>query len=92
MVFAEFVGLLVLVIGAAYLLSHGAEVLSDKWGTTIAGSIVLGLLTTLPEYMFVFWASMKGRYDMAIGSAIGACTLLVTLGYGLVILVATTKL
>lgn len=92
MVFAEFIGLLVLVIGAAYLLSHGAEVLSDKWGTTIAGSIVLGLLTTLPEYMFVFWASMKGRYDMAIGSAIGACTLLVTLGYGLVILVATTKL
>lgn len=92
MVFAEFTGLLVLVIGAAYLLSHGAEVLSDKWGSTIAGSIVLGLLTTLPEYMFVFWASMKGRYDMAIGSAIGACTLLVTLGYGLVILVATTKL
>jgi cation:H+ antiporter len=92
MVFAEFIGLLIVVIIAAYLLSHGAEVFSDKWGSTIAGSIILGLLTTLPEYTFVFWASVKGRYDMAIGSAIGACTLLVTLGYGLVILVATSRL
>lgn len=92
MVFLEFTGLLVVVVGAAWLLSHGAEVLSDKWGTTIAGSIILGLLTTLPEYTFVYWAAVKGRYDMAIGSAIGACTLLVTLGYGLVILIATTKM
>lgn len=92
MIFAEFLALLVIVVGAAYLLSHGAEVLSDKWGTTIAGSVILGLLTTLPEYTFVYWAAVKGRYDMAIGSAIGACTLLVTLGYGLVILIATSKL
>ncbi len=92
MVFLEFTGLLLLIMFAAYLLSHGAEVMADKWGTTIAGSLILGLLTTLPEYTFVYWASVKGRYDMAIGSAIGACTLLVTLGYGLVILVATTKL
>jgi cation:H+ antiporter len=92
MVFVEFSGLLIVIMIAAYLLSHGAEVLADKWGTTIAGSLILGLLTTLPEYTFVYWAAVKGRYDMAIGSAIGACTLLVTLGYGLVILVATTKL
>ena len=92
MAFLEFSGLLLIVVGAAWLLSHGAEVLSDKWGTTIAGSIILGLLTTLPEYTFVYWAAVKGRYDMAIGSAIGACTLLVTLGYGLVILIATTKM
>jgi len=92
MILLEFTVLLALVIGAAYLLSHGAEAVADKWGTTIAGSIVLGLLTTLPEYTFVYWASVKGRYDMAIGSAIGACTLLVTLGYGLVILIATSRL
>lgn len=92
MIFLEFFGLLAVVVVAAYMLSHGAEVLSDKWGTTIAGSIVLGLLTTLPEYTFVYWACIKGRYDMAIGSAIGACTLLVTLGYGLVILLATSRL
>ena len=92
MVFVEFSGLLVIIVLAAYLLSHGAEVLSDKWGTTIAGSLILGLLTTLPEYTFVYWAAMKGHFDMAIGSAIGSCTLLVTLGYGLVILIATSKL
>lgn len=92
MIFLEFLGLLAVVVIAAYMLSHGAEVLSDKWGTTIAGSVILGLLTTLPEYTFVYWACMKGRYDMAIGSAIGACTLLVTLGYGLVILLATSRL
>lgn len=92
MVLVEFSGLLVVIMFAAYLLSHGAEVLADKWGTTIAGSLILGLLTTLPEYTFVYWAAVKGRYDMAIGSAIGSCTLLVTLGYGLVILVATTRL
>lgn len=92
MIYLEFVGLLVVIVGAAYLLSHGAETFSDKWGTTIAGSIILGLLTTLPEYSFVYWATVKGRYDMAIGSAIGACTLLVTLGYGLVIIIATSRL
>ena len=32
MVFLEFSGLLVIIVIAAYLLSHGAEVLSDKWG------------------------------------------------------------
>lgn len=92
MVFIEFVGLLVIIFGAAYMLSHASEAFAKKWGVTITGSLLLGLLTTLPEYTFVYWASVKGRYDMAIGSAIGACTLLVTLGYGLVILIATTKL
>jgi len=92
MAFVEFSGLLVVIVIASYLLSHGAEVLAEKWGTTVAGSLILGLLTTLPEYTFVYWAAVKGRYDMAIGSAIGSCTLLVTLGYGLVILIATSKL
>ena len=92
MVFVVFAGLLAVIVVAAYLLSRGAEVFSHKWGCTIAGSIILGLMTTLPEYTFVYWASVKGRYDMAIGSAIGACTLLVTLGYGMVILIATSRL
>ena len=35
---------------------------------------------------------MKGQYAMAVGSAVGACTLLVTLGYGSVILFATTRM
>lgn len=92
MVWIEFTGLLLIIVLAAYLLSRGGEVLAAKWGFNIVGSIVLALLTTLPEYAFVYWACVKTEYQMAIGSAIGACTILVTLGYGLVILLATSRL
>ncbi len=92
MVIVEFIILLGVIVFAAYLLSRGAEVLAAKWGCNIVGSIILALLTTLPEYAFVYWASVKGQYQMAIGSAIGSCTLLVTLGYGVVIVLATSRL
>lgn len=92
MPFVEFTGLLLIIVFAAYLLSRGAEVLADKWGCNIVGSLVLALFTTLPEYAFVFWASMKDQYQMAVGSAIGSCTILITLGYGMVIWLATSRL
>jgi len=92
MVALEFVGLLLILTGAAALLSHGAEVLAERYGVNFAGSIVLALITTLPEYMFVIWASIKGHYEMAVGSAVGSCALLITLGYGSVILFATTRI
>lgn len=92
MLIAEFVGLLFVIVGAAWLLSIGAEKLAEKYGANFAGSILLALVTTLPEYLFVFWAAVKSEYQMAIGSAVGACTLLVTLGYGSVILVATSRI
>lgn len=88
----EFLGLLLVIVAAAWLLSIGAEKLAEKYGSNFAGSILLALVTTLPEYLFVFWACLKGQYSVAVGSAVGACTLLVTLGYGSVILVATSKL
>jgi cation:H+ antiporter len=88
----EFTVLLLIIVFAAYLLSRGAEVLAQIWGCNIVGSIILALFTTLPEYAFVYWASMKGEYQMAIGSAIGSCTILITLGYGMVIWLATSKL
>jgi cation:H+ antiporter len=88
----EFLGLLLVITGAAWLLSIGAEKMAEKYGANFAGSILLALVTTLPEYMFVFWAAVKGHYAMALGSAVGACTLLVTLGYGSVILFATSRL
>jgi len=91
MVVLEFVGLLAIIVVAAYMLSHGAERMAEKWGRNIVGSIILALVTTLPEYAFVFWAAMKGEYRMAIGSAVGSCTLLITLGYGLVIMLATSR-
>lgn len=92
MIVVEFLVLLGIIVFAAYLLSRGAETLAARWGCNIVGSIVLALLTTLPEYAFVYWASVKGQYQMAIGSAIGSCTLLITLGYGLVIVLATSRL
>lgn len=92
MAFLHFSLLFIGIIFAAAFLSYGAEIFAERWGANFVGSIVLGLITTLPEYLFVIWASIKGHYEMAVGSAIGACSLLVTLGYGSVILVATTKL
>lgn len=86
----EFFLLLSVITGAAWLLSYGAEIYAERFGANFAGSILLGLITTLPEYMFVIWASIKHEYAMAVGSAVGACSILVTLGYGSVILLSTT--
>ncbi|NIM04113.1 MAG: hypothetical protein GTO55_00150 [Armatimonadetes bacterium] len=88
----EFLILLVLITAAAALLSYGAEIFAEKFGAHFTGSVVLALITTMPEYMFVIWAAIKFEYSMAIGSAVGACTILITLGYGLVILFATSRI
>lgn len=92
MLILEFLSLLMVIVLGSWLLSYGAEIVAEKYGSNLAGSIILALITTLPEYMFVTWASLKGEYPMALGSAVGACTLLVTLGYGSVILLSTTRL
>ena len=92
MAFVIFFALFIGIILAAALLSYGAEIFAERWGANFVGSVVLGLITTLPEYLFVIWACIKGQYQMAVGSAVGSCSLLVTLGYGSVILVATTRL
>ena len=80
MPFVTFFLLFVGIVAAAALLSYGAETFAERWGANFVGSVVLGLITTLPEYLFVIWACIKGRYEMAVGSAVGACSLLVTLG------------
>ena len=92
MVILETIVLFLIIVFAAILLSNGAETIAEKYGANFAGSVVLALITTLPEYMFIFWASLKGQYAMAIGSAVGAAMMLITLGYGLVILTATTRI
>ena len=50
-----FIFLLLVITFAAYLLSIGSEKLAEKWGANIVGSLILALVTTLPEYSFVFW-------------------------------------
>jgi cation:H+ antiporter len=92
MIALEFIGLLAILTAAAALLSYGAEALAERYGANFTGSIVLAIITTLPEYMIVIWACIKGLYNEAVGSAVGACTLLITLGYGSVILLATTRI
>jgi len=86
-----FLLLLLAITLGGWLLSHGAETMAEKYGANFAGSILLALVTTLPEYLFVYFAMAHNRPEVALGSAIGACTLLVTLGYGSVILFATSR-
>ncbi len=88
----EFAGLLAVMTFAAWLLSIGAERLAEKYGANFTGSIVLALITTLPEYLFVIFAALKDKYAMAIGSAVGSCSLLITFGYGSIILLSTTNI
>jgi len=90
--FVEFIVLLLAISLAAWGLSWGAEKLAECYGANFVGSILLALVTTLPEYMFVFFACLKDKYHVAIGSAIGACSMLMSLGLGLVILFSTSKL
>ena len=61
MILVEFIVLLLIIAGAAILLSFGAEILAERYGANFTGSIVLGLITTMPEYMFVIWAAIKGE-------------------------------
>jgi cation:H+ antiporter len=98
----EFTGLLLVIFLASLVMSIATERLAERWGANFAGSILLGLVTVLPEYLYVFWAVEKGAtttdaqaqsdyFGMALGSVAGAAAMLVTLGYGLVILTSTSR-
>ena len=87
----EFIGLLLIIFVCSLALSEAVERLAERWGSNFAGSILLGLVTVIPEYLFVFWAVRLGEYPVALGSVTGAAAMLVTLGYGLVILTATSR-
>ncbi|MDT7862576.1 MAG: sodium:calcium antiporter [Saccharolobus sp.] len=80
----EFVGIFVGLTIAAELLAKGIDELEDYLGQGMSGGIVMGLLTALPETIFVIIASISGHYDIALGSAIGGNVILFTLGIGLV--------
>jgi len=77
---------------AGWFLSKTADVLAKKLSEAFVGSIVLGLITTASEYYFVILTLMTGQYDVSVGSTIGSNILMITLGYGLVILIATREL
>jgi cation:H+ antiporter len=77
---------------AGWFLSKTADVLAKKLSEAFVGSIVLGLITTAPEYYFVILTLLMGEYEVSVGSTIGANIVMITLGYGLVVLIATREM
>lgn len=68
---------------SAELIARGAEKLEEFMGQGMAGGIIMGLLTALPETIFVIIASIRGEPYIALGSAIGGNVMLFTFGVGL---------
>ncbi len=69
---------------ASEALAKGAEELEKGLSQGIVGGIVLGLLTSLPETIFVIVAVLNEKFSVALGSAIGGNVVLFTFGVGLV--------
>ncbi len=80
----RFIVILVALIIAAELLAKGTENMESKFGQGIAGGVILGFLTALPETVITIYALLNKEYGEALGSAIGGNVILFTLGIGLV--------
>ncbi len=80
------------IIFASWLLSEGAEHLSERWGGRFVGRTLLSIATTLPEIGIVVAAVKDGSYDIAIGSALGSNLFMMTLGLSIMLIIATTRL
>jgi len=79
-------------IFASWLLSDGAEHLSERWGGRFVGRTLLSVATTLPEIGIVVAAAKDGSYGTALGSALGSNLFMMTLGLAVMVIIATTKL
>ncbi|HKU33023.1 MAG TPA: hypothetical protein VJR22_04185 [Candidatus Nitrosotalea sp.] len=77
---------------SSWLLSEGAEHLSERWGGRFVGRTLLSIATTLPEIGIVVAAAKTGSYDTAIGSALGSNLFMMTLGLAVMLIIATTRL
>ena len=77
---------------ASWILSYGAEHLSEKYGAKFVGRVLLSIATTLPEIAIVIYAAAKGSYGIAIGSGLGSNLLMMTLGLAIMLIIATTRL
>lgn len=69
---------------ASESLARGTEELGKGLSQGIAGGLVLGFLTSLPETVFVIVAIIDKKYSVALGSAIGGNVVLFTFGIGLI--------
>ncbi len=77
-------GVLVVFGVAAEFITRGTEKVETLLGQGMAGGIVLGLMSALPETIFVIVATTSGYYSVAIATALGGNILLFTLGIGLI--------
>jgi cation:H+ antiporter len=77
---------------ASWILSYGAEHLSEKFGAKFVGRVLLSIATTLPEIAIVIYAAAQGSFGIAIGSGLGSNLLMMTLGLAIMLIIATTRL
>src|SRR5829696_1906108 len=77
---------------ASWILSSGAEHLSEKFGAKFVGRVLLSIATTLPEIAIVIYAAAQGSFGIAIGSGLGSNLLMMTLGLAIMLIIATTRL
>jgi len=74
------------------MLAEGADRLGIKIGRRFIGRTVLGIVTTFPEFVIVYFAALKGYYDVGIGAVFGSNILMISLGLSIAVLIATTRL
>ncbi|MDE2589842.1 MAG: hypothetical protein KGL95_09295, partial [Patescibacteria group bacterium] len=74
---------------SSWLLSEGAEHLSERWGGRFVGRTMLSVATTLPEIGIVVAAAKGGNYGTAIGSALGSNLFMMTLGLAVMLIIST---
>ncbi|MFB5598835.1 MAG: sodium:calcium antiporter [Nitrososphaeraceae archaeon] len=77
---------------SSWILSYGAEHLSEKYGTKFVGRVLLSIATTLPEIAIVIYAAANGSFGIAIGSGLGSNLMMMTLGLAIMLIIATTRL
>ena len=77
---------------SSWILSYGAEHLSEKFGAKFVGRVLLSIATTLPEIAIVIYAAAQGSFGIAIGSGLGSNLLMMTLGLAIMLIIATTRL
>ncbi|MEM3839327.1 MAG: hypothetical protein QXF01_01975 [Candidatus Micrarchaeaceae archaeon] len=76
---------------AAELITRGTEKFEGMLGQGVAGGVILGFMSALPETIFVIIATSNGDYSVAISTAIGGNVLLFTLGLGIISLAYWSK-
>jgi len=72
---------------ASMAVAMASDMLQDYLGQGFTGGVLLGILTSLPETVFVSLATLRGDFQVALGSALGGNLILLTLGASLVVIV-----